>query len=139
MTRQQYACGLFVLALAAALTQVRPARSDAADKTRDPLKGEVDSKVAYVQTFDHKVRGGHCLIEAKVKFVKAGNYVVAGGYYKTKWMHESSLGRKYFESKAVKAGAGDVVTVKFRALSPPANKHVTVAVYANEKDIQTKS
>jgi hypothetical protein len=130
-------CGLLLVAWTALPGQWSLA--DSADKSRDPLKGEVEDKVAFVQTFDQKLNAGICHIEAKIKFLKAGTYVVAAGLYKGKYLHESKLGKKYFETKTVKADAGDVITVKLRAPAPPSNKKVTVAVYKTSKDIQTKS
>jgi hypothetical protein len=116
-----------------------PGRSSADDTKRDPLEGEVNDTVAFVQTFDSKVSGSVCQIEAKIKFVKAGTYTVAGGYYKGKYLHAGARGKKYYDVKTVKADAGDVITVKLKASRPPANKKITVAVFKSEKDIRTKS
>ena len=58
-------------------------------------------------------------IEAKVKFVKKGTYIVAAGYYKGEYFHAGALGKKYYATKSVKADAGDVVTIKLKASTPP--------------------
>jgi hypothetical protein len=113
--------------------------AQAGDEKRDAMKGEVSDKVAFVQTFDHKVGANRVTIEAKIKFVKAGTYVVAGGYYKGTAFHASLTGKKYYSTKVVKADAGDVLTVKLSTTMPPANKKITVAVFKSEKDITTKS
>jgi hypothetical protein len=109
------------------------------DTKRDAVEGEVADKVAFVQTFDFKAGGSVCEIEAKVKFIKAGTYVVAGGYYKGKYFQEGVTGKKYYALKTVKADAGDVITVKLKAPRPPSNKKITVAIFKSEKDIRTKS
>jgi hypothetical protein len=130
---------LFALALPLVLLLSGLARVSASETERDPLVGEVDDKVAFVQTFDHKVGSATCEIEAKIKFVKAGTYTVAGGYYKGKYLHAGTTGKKYYATKTVKADAGDVITVRLKAHVPPANKKITVAVFKSDKDIRTKS
>jgi hypothetical protein len=111
----------------------------AQDKPRKLMKGEVEEKVAFVQTFDPRIRGAVCEIEAKVKFIKAGTYVVAAGFHKEEFFHESLTGTKYFETKTVKADAGDVITLKFKCRLAPRNRKTTVGVFLKEKDIPTKS
>jgi hypothetical protein len=108
------------------------------DTMRDPIKGQVDEGTAVVQTIDNKEAGDHCQIEAKIKFVKAGTYVVAGGYNKGEiFQASSSSGKKYFATKTVKVDAGDVITVKLRVLTPPVNRKITAAVFKSDKDIPT--
>src|SRR5260370_30191009 len=104
--------GGLVLVAALATFLNLPAFVSAEDTKRDPLEGELSDKVAFVQTFDYKVSGSVCAIEAKIKFVKGGTYTVAGGYYKGKAFHTGVAGKKFYETKSVKADAGDVITVK---------------------------
>jgi hypothetical protein len=126
-----------VLVLVLLLTLAGPLSAE--DTKRGSIKGEVADTVAFVQTLDTKANASFCHIEARIKFVKAGTYTVAGGYYKGEFFHEGALGKKFFETKTIKADAGDIITVKFKAPVPPSNKKVTVAVFKSAKDIRTKS
>lgn len=107
--------------------------------SRDRMQGEVSSSSAFVQTFSSEHSGSDAEITAQIKIKNSGSYVVVGGFYKGDCWHKGWLsGTRFYDTASVNGEAGDVITVKLKAFTPPMNKNITVGVFQSISDICTK-
>ena len=110
---------------------------------RVAIAAEVDDDLAYVQSTE--LEDGGLTIKAKIKIKKSGTYVIAGGCAKKVdgkiYFHVGSFtGTKYYETKSIKADAGDVLDVTFKIKKlPPLNRTGYVGVFATERVEQLRN
>ena len=131
---RQLTCVLFVVG-------ILWSRSGDADTRTRKMQGEVGYNVAHVEASDHKSEGDEMVIQATIKIVKSGSYVVIGGYYNGDCFQKGLFsGNQFFESTLVAGNADELVMVTLRVQHhPPVNTKVTVAVVRSKEDICTTS